>query len=176
MRKFLCGFVLLFILAQAAPALADVWPRWVRPRNRQVVVQFERTRVSATMWAHAKAAMADWSRSGRVEAVPVAKCTNPYAYCVKVYEYSARDGRAGHTELYADPRTHRAWYGKVSLNLYYLRSWTQRRKTSCHEVGHAVGAVHRDGLTCMRQGMAQAWIHPSSADFAYLQRIYALPG
>jgi hypothetical protein len=175
MRRFLCVFVLAaFLLLQATPALA--WPRWVRPNNHQVLVQFERTRVGGVMWAHVTAALREWSRSGRVDAVGVARCSNPHAYCVKVVEYRARDGRAGHTELNADPRTNRAWYGKVSLNLYYLNAWAQRRKAACHEVGHALGAVHRLGQSCMAPGLLQSFTRPGAADFAYLQRIYLRPG
>jgi hypothetical protein len=145
------------------------------PGQQQVVVQFERTRVGAVLWAHVKAALADWSRSGRVDAVPVARCSSRW-YCIKVVEYRARDGRAGRAQLNADPRTNRAWYGKISLNVYYLRAWSQLRKAACHEVGHALGAVHRAGRTCMAPGLARAWTRPGAADYAWLQRIYLRPG
>ena len=177
MRKFM--MVLLVIVAVVSfepPAEANTWPRWVRPVNKQVTVQFERTRVSAAVWAQLVTAMRVWSRSGRVDAVPVARCTNPRAYCVKVTEYRAADHRGGHTVLYADPRTNRAWYGTLQVNLYYASTRARLAKISCHEVGHALGAVHRYGNTCMSDGLLNLSSTPNAADYAYLQAIYRYPG
>jgi hypothetical protein len=172
--------VVLAVLAlaiTAQPAQAKPWPRWVRPAGQgQVVIQFERTRVSAAMWAELTAAMKVWSRSGRVEAVPVARCKDRYRYCVRVTEYRARDGRGGRTLLYADPRTNRAWYGEVRVNLYYAASKATRRKVACHEVGHALGAVHRSGRTCMADGLTSLVGAPNGADYALLQALYRTAG
>jgi hypothetical protein len=161
----------------APPAEARPWPRWVRPAGQgQVVIQFERTRVSTAMWAELRAAMRVWSRSGRVEAVPVARCRHRYRYCVRVTEYRARDWRGGRTVLNADPRTNRAWYGEVRVNLHYATSSSTRRKIACHEVGHAVGAVHRAGKTCMRDGLRSLFGAPNAADYALLQSLYRTAG
>jgi|SRR3954471_8785301 predicted Zn-dependent protease len=175
MRKLLaCLFVLQLLMA--SPVAAKTWPHWSRPQNKQVVVQFERTKVSAAVWSHMTAAIADWSRSGRVDGVPVAKCTNQFVYCVRVTEYSRRDGRAGHTVLNHDPKTNIAWYGSIQVNTYYARSWAQRRKTACHEAGHAFGIGPHTHGSCMQDGFADLTTRPSSSDFALLQRIYAKPG
>jgi hypothetical protein len=128
------------------------------------------------MWAEMTAAMKAWSRSGRVDAVPVARCTNPHVYCVRVTEYRARDSRGGNTQLFADPRTNRAWYGELRVNLYYASSHETRRKIACHEVGHAVGAVHRTGDTCMQDGLTRLTGTPNAADYALLQSLYRYPG
>jgi hypothetical protein len=173
-------FVVLSLLALALvaqPAEAATWPRWVRPVGQgQVVIQFERTKVSTAMWAELTAAMQAWSRSGRVEAVPVARCTDRYRYCVRVTEYRARDGKGGRTLLYADPRTNRAWYGEVRVNLYYANTKATRRKIACHELGHAVGAVHRAGNTCMHDGLTSLFGSPNGADYALLQSLYRTAG
>jgi hypothetical protein len=177
MRRVLCGLVLLILVVMTAtPAAARPWPSWVRPQNQQVLVQFERAGVGDVLWAHVTAALGEWSRSGRVEAVPVARCRDRRAYCIRVSQYRARDGRAGRTVLYADPRTNKAWWGTVQLNTYYTRGWSERRKVACHEVGHALGAVHRTGRSCMAAGLVRMDTRPGRADFAYLQRIYLRPG
>jgi hypothetical protein len=180
-RAVIISSLILSLLAAtqavAAPAEAGTWPRWVRPPGQgQVVIQFERTRVSAAMWAELTRAMRAWSRSGRVEAVPVARCRDRYRYCVRVTEYRARDLKGGRTLLYADPRTNRAWYGEVRVNLHYATTTAARRKIACHEVGHAVGAVHRSGDTCMANGLLSLYVTPNRADYALLQSLYRRPG
>ena len=177
MRKFMAMLLLIVVVVSVEPpAQAGTWPRWVRPAGKQVTVQFERTRVSTAVWAQLTSAMRVWSRSGRVDAVPVAHCANPRAYCVKVVEYRAADHRGGHTVLYADPRTNRAWYGEVQINLYYATTRARTAKITCHEVGHALGAVHRTGPSCMSDGLERLYASPSAADYAWLQSIYRYPG
>jgi predicted Zn-dependent protease len=174
MRKLsACLFVVLLLLA--TPVSAKPWPHWARPKNKQVVIQFERTRVSNAVWSHMTAAIADWSRSGRVDGAPVAKCSNRFVYCVRVTEYSKRDGRAGHTILNHDPKTGIAWYGSIQVNTYYAKSWAQRRKTACHEAGHAFGLGGHTSGSCMQDGLRNLTTRPSASDFATLQRIYAKP-
>jgi len=176
-RLFVVCAALLALVLAAAPASAGQWPHWSRPAGQQVRVEFERTRVSDRVWAQVKVAVADWSRSGRVDGVPVATCRNRRSYCVQVTEYSARDGRGGLTLLNHDPKTNIAWYGSLKLNTYYLRSSAQLAKGACHEAGHAFGAEHRTtGATCMRDGLGTLYRHPDSGDFALLQKLYARPG
>jgi hypothetical protein len=50
---------------------------------------------------------------------------------------------AGWTTLNYDPNTTTAWYGNLHLNNRYLTSASARRKTACHELGHAFGLGHR---------------------------------
>jgi predicted Zn-dependent protease len=103
----------------------------------------------------------------------VKRCASRY-YCLKVYEGSTTRPLAGWTTLNFDPRTNTAWYGSLHLNNRYLTSASARRKTACHELGHAVGLGHRrTGRTCMRDGFTTMYGHPDATDYANLRRIYA---
>jgi predicted Zn-dependent protease len=65
-------------------------------------------------------------------------------------------------------------YGSLHLNTRYLTSAATRRKTACHELGHAFGLEHRrSGRTCMRDGFTTLYGHPDGTDYANLRRIYA---
>jgi hypothetical protein len=171
-RKLIVVAVLLGVAAAPAQALAQ--PRWYRPAGQtQVTIYVERTRVGATNWSYLKRAGAEWSRSSRVAVVFVGRCKSRL-YCVKVYEGRWSKRMAGWATLNYDPKTNYAWYGSIHLNNRYLTSSAARRKTACHELGHAVGLGHRTiGRTCMRDGFGTMYGHPDSLDYHHLAKLYA---
>ena len=98
----------------------------------------EKTRVGATNWSHVKRAGIEWGRSGRLHVVFVKRCPSRYYY-VKVYETRSARNLAGWATLNYDPKINIAWYGSLHLNTRSLTSSATRRKTACHELGHAFG-------------------------------------
>jgi predicted Zn-dependent protease len=58
----------------------------------------------------------------------------------------------------------------------YLTGSATRRKTACHELGHALGLGHRrTGRTCMRDGFATMYGRPDATDYANLRALYRRP-
>ena len=173
MRKLVA--VIAFLATIALPATALAQPRWHRGAKAQVTVYVEKTRVGATNWSHVKRAGIEWGRSGRLHVAFVKRCPSRYYY-VKVYETRSARNLAGWATLNYDPKTNIAWYGSLHLNTRYLTSSATRRKTACHELGHALGLEHRrSGRTCMRDGFTTLYGHPDGTDYANLRRIYARP-
>jgi hypothetical protein len=171
LRKLVATLAFLAVVAVPATALAQ--PHWYRGSNAQVTVYVEKTRVGATNWSYVKRAGIEWARSGRIRIVFVKRFPSRY-YCLQVYEGSSTRRLAGWTTLNYDPKTNVAWYGSVHLNNRYLTTASARRKTACHELGHAVGLGHRrTGRTCMRDGFTTMYGHPDATDYANLRRIYA---
>ena len=170
MRKLVAAFCLLAVLVLPATALAQ--PRWHRGTNAQVTVYVEKTRVGATNWSSIKRAGLEWARSSRIRVVFVKRCPSRY-YCMKVYEGRSTRNLAGWTTLNYDPKTNTAWYGSLHLNTRYLTTASARRKTACHELGHAFGLGHRrTGQTCMRDGFATMYRHPDTTDYRNLRHLY----
>jgi hypothetical protein len=163
------------LAVMTAPAQAFAQPRWYRGSASEATIYLEKTRVGSTNWWYVKQAGAEWAKSSRIKIVFVTRCPSKL-YCVKVYDGRWSKPMAGWTLLNADPRTNYAWYGSVHLNTRYLTSSAARRKTACHELGHAVGLDHRgSGRTCMRDGFGTMYGHPDSTDYVNLRKIYARP-
>jgi hypothetical protein len=173
LRKLVAASVFLAVLVLPAAAMAQ--PRWYRGSKAEVTVYVEKTRVGATNWRYVKLAGIEWARSSRIRVVFVNRCPSAY-YCLKVYEVRSYRNQAGWATLNYDPKTNTAWYGSLHLNTRYLTYAAARRKTACHELGHAFGLEHRrTGRTCMRDGFTTMYGHPDGADYANLRRIYARP-
>ena len=171
MRKLVAVFMFLAVLALPGAALAQ--PHWHRGDKAQVTVYVEKTRIGATNWSYIKRAGIEWARSRRIRVVFVKRCPSRY-YCMKVYEGRSTRKLAGWATLNYDPRTNTAWYGSLHLNNRYLTNAAARRKTACHELGHAFGLGHRrTGRTCMRDGFMTMYRHPDHTDYVNLRRIYA---
>ena len=96
--------------------------------------------------------------------------------CVHVYEISANNGWYGATFFTGwNSAAHNYEGVRVQLNNYTVRTATQARKTTCHELGHVLGLAHRAyNPSCMTQGAAPPILmYPDAHDFAELQAIYA---
>jgi hypothetical protein len=169
-RKLVAIAILVGVVLLPARALAQ--PRWYRGAKAEVTVDLERTGVGATNWIHVKRAGIEWGYSGRIRVVFVNRCPSRW-YCVKVYDGRWNSNRAGWATLNYDPRTNYAWYGSLRLSNRFLTGPAARRKTACHELGHAFGLSHRGGgRTCMRDGFATVHRHPDAGDYARLRAIY----
>ncbi len=104
------------------------------------------------------------------------------SYLVMVSEYNKADTVYGYAYVMpksGDPNYHLG-YAAVYLNNYNRSSSTQGRKTTCHELGHALGLDHRyASSSCMKQGPAvelKISMYPDSIDFANLKYLYAHSG
>jgi hypothetical protein len=85
---------------------------------------------------------------------------------------SGDENDAGWTETQTDDAGYttavRIW---VSASFVKNSSHNVRESLACHELGHAIGLVHRDGNSCMN---ADSWpVHPDSFDFDTLDALYA---
>jgi hypothetical protein len=173
MRKLVAIAVLLGVVALPGQALAQA--RWYRGSGTEVTVYVERTRVGATNWSAVKRAGVRWAYSGRIRIVFVDRCPSRW-YCVKVYDGRWATNKAGWATLNSDPGTNYAWYGSLHLNNRYLAGSATRRKTACHELGHALGLGHRrTGRTCMRDGFTTMYGYPDATDYANLRALYRRP-
>lgn len=121
-------------------------------------------------WRRAvRAAMADWSRTPVVTYRLVA-CRAPNR------EFQIRDGYYGRTGWsgYADwdYALHFTWM-HIKLNSSYGANFSEarRRKTACHELGHALGLGHRSSGSCLVRGNYPRH-RPDGHDNNYLRRIY----
>jgi len=113
-------------------------------------------------------------------------CNHGLVHCVHAVEYySSTDGRYGHTNLIIDSSRHLK-HGThsnpesgvvIHFNNYYVPRTTtaQRRKVTCHEVGHSLGLMesHRDD-SCMDQDLGTWYEYTSKHDFDVLWSMYAV--
>ncbi|MFB6720505.1 hypothetical protein ACFCV3_10110 [Kribbella sp. NPDC056345] len=124
------------------------------------------------------AAVADWYQSPGIDAYyrwHTAGCPGGGRHCVHVRTYSPGPNEFGVT--YWSPN---APNGPVDVYLAnHMAGTNQARKSTCHELGHALGLGHNSSTnSCMVQGRIGAgWsLRPSSQDFEVLNRVYPRPG
>lgn len=174
--------VALMVLAPRAGAASwqDGPPDGTRWQSGQVVVL---THVIKGFGRDLNAAMADWNKSdvlhisvvkGPADASTRSSCSFvPGDVVVCVSRGAAVDhGDAAWTETQADDAGFttavRIW---VSASFIKSASRAARQSLACHELGHAIGLVHRDGNSCMN---ANSWpVHPDAFDYQTLDALYA---
>ncbi len=107
-------------------------------------------------------------------------CNNNLVHCVTVYEYEDKDlagGRAyGVTSITIDSSRHLV-HGSVSIrfNKYYVPYTTaaQRRKVTCHEIGHALGLAESSMTNSCMDNQPNHWYEYTSwHDFDVLRQLY----
>jgi len=117
-----------------------------------------------------------WNEAHGVDSYYETGCPSTQLHCVRVYEINANNGWYGATFFTGwNSANHNTEGVKVQLNNYTVKTATQARKTTCHELGHVLGLDHRaSNASCMTQGAAPPIsMYPDAHDFAELQTIYA---
>lgn len=116
-----------------------------------------------------------WNEAHGVDSYYETSCPSSTLHCVTVSEYSANDGLYGVTSFPGwNSASHNYAGVTVKLNDYTATTSTQKRKSSCHELGHVLGLAHRStAASCMEQGAAPPIsMYPDQHDFDELQAIY----
>lgn len=120
-----------------------------------------------------------WNLARGVDSFYETSCPSSRLHCASVYEYNRNDGNYGVT--YFPHLWNGAGHNRegvyVTLNNHTVRTATQARKTTCHELGHVLGLAHRTtNASCMRQGPAPPIsLFPDGHDFNELHSIYNHP-
>lgn len=118
-------------------------------------------------------AMAAWNQTGAFRFKQTSSKKKAKIVVVSAYK---SDGAAGLTTYKYSSRKRRLYSAKVSLNTYYLDSsyynYSQARivNTVEHELGHAIGLDHRNGVTVMYPTGSLYTIQPK--DIALVKKIY----
>jgi hypothetical protein len=124
-------------------------------------------------------AVGDWYQSPGIDAYYrwyTQGCPGGGRHCVDVYAVNSPLDWYGQTTWAANAPQGPV---KVELNSRLLGDATQRRKTTCHELGHALGLDHNSSTnSCLRSGtVGPGWsVHPSGDDFQVLNQLYPKPG
>jgi len=125
------------------------------------------------------AAVNDWYQSPGIDSYYrwyTEGCPGNGRHCVNVYTVNSAESWYGLTTWAPNAPSGPV---KVELNSRTLTNSTQRAKSTCHELGHALGLDHNSSInSCLMSGtVGPGWsIHPSNDDFQVLNQLYPKPG
>lgn len=167
------GLTAALAIAQPAGATHSLGHHWAKDGLARAQIYF--VDQTGPSWPVATVTY-KWNTAHGVDSYYQTSCPSSQLHCVPVREYSSADGNYGVTyfpNLWNSAGHNRAGV-YVRLNNSTARTATQKRKTTCHELGHVLGLDHRAvNGSCLRQGAAPpiATI-PDAHDFSMLTSIY----
>lgn len=124
-------------------------------------------------------AVSDWNQAAGIDSYYrwyTQGCPGGGRHCVHVYAVNSAEDWYGLTSWAANAPSGPA---SVQLNTRLLGNATQRAKTTCHELGHALGLDHNSSTnSCLKSGTVGAgWsTRPSADDRQVLNLLYPKPG